>query len=50
MGAYRIGVLLGDDIGPEIVPQAVGVLAAAVETAPDLELGFVNVPIGKAAY
>ena len=50
MGSYRIGVLLGDDIGPEIVPQAVGVLAAAAEKAPDLKLEFVDMPIGKAAY
>jgi 3-isopropylmalate dehydrogenase len=50
MGTYRIGVLLGDDIGPEIVPQAVGVLAAEAETAPDLKLEFVELPIGKAAY
>ncbi len=50
MGSYRIGVLLGDDIGPEIVPQAVGVLAAAAEMAPDLKLEFVDMPIGKAAY
>lgn len=50
MGTYRIGVLLGDDIGPEIVPQAVKVLTAAAETTTGLNLEFVEMPIGKAAY
>ena len=50
MGSYRIGVLLGDDIGPEIVPQAVAVLGAAVESSPGLELQFVDMPIGAYAY
>jgi 3-isopropylmalate dehydrogenase len=50
MASFRIGVLLGDDIGPEIVPQAVAILAAAAETAPGLELQFVEMPIGAHAY
>jgi 3-isopropylmalate dehydrogenase len=50
MGSYRIGVLLGDDIGPEIVPQAVSVLVAAAETSPGLRLEFVDFPVGADAY
>ncbi|MGH7825655.1 MAG: isocitrate/isopropylmalate family dehydrogenase, partial [Candidatus Binatia bacterium] len=50
MGNYRIGVLLGDDIGPEIVPQTVAILTAAVEVSPGLKLEFVDVPIGACAY
>jgi 3-isopropylmalate dehydrogenase len=50
MGSYRIGVLLGDDIGPEIVPQAVAALGAATEITPGLELQFVDMPIGAHAY
>ena len=50
MGTYRIGVLLGDDIGLEIVPQAVAVLTAAAEVTPGLELKFIDIPIGAAAY
>lgn len=50
MGSYRIGVLLGDDIGPEIVPQAVAVLAAAADLTSGLEFHFVDLPIGAAAY
>ena len=50
MGIYRIGVLLGDDIGPEIVPQAVAALASAAEVTPGLELTFVDIPIGAVAY
>ncbi len=50
MGIYRIGVLAGDDIGPEIVPQAVGVLATAAESTPGLSLQFIDAPIGAQAY
>jgi 3-isopropylmalate dehydrogenase len=50
MGSYRIGVLLGDDIGPEIVPQAVAILAAAAENIPGLALQFVDLPVGAHAY
>jgi 3-isopropylmalate dehydrogenase len=50
MGSYRIGVLLGDDIGPEIVPQAVNTLIAAVEIESGLKLQFVDIPIGAQAY
>ena len=50
MGSYRIGVLLGDDIGPEIVPQAVATLAAAAEISSGLQLEFVDFPVGAQAY
>ena len=47
--AYRRGVLLGDDIGPEVVPEAVRVATAAAE-AVGVDLERVDVPIGRAAY
>src|SRR5919108_1723975 len=50
MSSYRIGVLAGDDIGPEIVPQAVATLRAAAENSPGLKLQFVDMPIGAHAY
>src|SRR5215468_6328274 len=50
MGSYRIGVLPGDDIGPEIVPQAVATLAAAAEISSGLQLEFVHFPVGAQAY
>jgi 3-isopropylmalate dehydrogenase len=50
MGSYRIGVLPGDDIGPEIVPQAVFILAAAAEISSGLQLEFVDFPVGADAY
>jgi len=50
MGSYRIGVLLGDDIGPEIVPQAAAILAAAAEISSGLQLEFVDFPVGAQAY
>lgn len=50
MGSYKIGVLLGDDIGPEIVPQAVACLQVAAEVSAGLKLDFIDLPIGAAAY
>ena len=50
MGSYRIGVLLGDDIGPEIVPHAVATMAAAAGNSPELKLQFVDFPVGAHAY
>src|SRR5712692_11343714 len=50
MGNYRIGVLLGDDIGPEIAPQAVATLVAAAENSLGLELQFVDFPVGADAH
>src|SRR5438034_11832146 len=50
MGSYQIGVLLGDDIGPEIVPQPVAALVTAAELLPGLQLQFVEMAIGAQAY
>jgi len=50
MGSYRIGVLPGDDIGPEIVPQAAAIFAAAAEISSGLQLEFVHFPVGAQAY
>jgi 3-isopropylmalate dehydrogenase len=50
MASYSIGVLLGDDIGPEIVPQAVDILRAATDTVPGVKLNFQDFPIGAQAY
>ena len=47
--AYRLGVLLGDDIGPEVVPEAVRVSKAALEAA-GVEVEWIDVPIGWQAY
>lgn len=49
MKRYRIGVLYGDGIGPEIVAAAVRVLDAAMAKAPGLTWDFVNLPMGWAA-
>lgn len=46
----HIGVMLGDDIGPEIVPQAVAVLRAAADREPGLELEFHDWPVGWSSY
>ncbi|MGH2775727.1 MAG: isocitrate/isopropylmalate dehydrogenase family protein [Actinomycetota bacterium] len=47
---FHIGVMLGDDIGPEIVPQAVAVLRSAVSREPGLELEFHDFPVGWSSY
>jgi 3-isopropylmalate dehydrogenase len=47
--AYEIGVLEGDDIGLEVVPEAVRVLQAAAR-AEAVRIDFPKLPIGWAAY
>ena len=42
----KIGVLLGDDIGLEVVPEAVKVMKAAARKA-GLEVQWSDHPIGK---
>ena len=46
----HIGVMLGDDIGPEIVPLAVAVMRAAAEDEPGLTLEFHDWPVGWSSY
>jgi 3-isopropylmalate dehydrogenase len=46
---YRLGVLLGDGIGPEIVPSAVAVLDAAVAAAGIEPVEWVELPLGRTA-
>jgi 3-isopropylmalate dehydrogenase len=50
MASYKLGILKGDDIGLEIVPVAVSVLQAAVEPLPDVEIDWVELPIGYPSY
>lgn len=47
--SYKIGVLPGDDIGPEIVPEAVRVAQAALACSGG-EVDWTDVPIGIAAF
>lgn len=50
MSHYRIGILKGDDIGLEIVPVAVTVLQTAVKKFPEVEIDWVELPIGFPSY
>jgi 3-isopropylmalate dehydrogenase len=50
MAKYRIGVLKGDDIGLEIVPVAVNVLKKAVQKYPDIDVEWVDLPVGYPSY
>ncbi|GAC1653221.1 MAG: isocitrate/isopropylmalate dehydrogenase family protein [Candidatus Dormibacteraceae bacterium] len=47
---YRIGVMTGDDIGLEVVPEAVRVMRAAIAAEGGIEVDFAELPIGRAAY
>src|SRR5690606_14090332 len=44
----RIGVLDGDDIGPEIVPETVKVMSRAAALS-GVEIAWTNLPIGRRA-
>ncbi|SEH03987.1 3-isopropylmalate dehydrogenase [Nonomuraea solani] len=49
MTSYRLGVLEGDGIGPEIVPASVQVLDAALEAAGAPPAAWVDLPLGASA-
>lgn len=50
MSEYRIGILKGDDIGLEIVPVAVQVLRSALEKYKEVNIDWVELPIGYPSY
>lgn len=50
MGNYRLAVLPGDGIGPEIVRQTVRVLEAVQQVVDGLRIDFVPLPVGLSAY
>jgi 3-isopropylmalate dehydrogenase len=45
----KIGILEGDDIGHEVVPETVKVIRAAAEIT-GLAIDWHSIPIGRAAY
>lgn len=50
MGEYRIAVMPGDGIGPEIVAETVRVLTAAAAATPSLHLDFPHYLVGLEAH
>lgn len=50
MGNYRLAVMDGDGIGPEVIESVRTVLQVVNGLEPDLELTQVELPIGLAAY
>ena len=48
-GPHRLGVLLGDGIGPEVVPAAVDVVDAALAAAGAEPVEWVELPVGRSA-
>jgi 3-isopropylmalate dehydrogenase len=49
MPSFRLGVLYGDGIGPEIVPAAMTVVDAAIDAAGLDRVHWVELPLGAAA-
>ena len=49
MSQIKIGVLLGDDIGLEVIPVAVKVMDAAARKA-GLDVNWIDFPIGRAGH
>ncbi len=47
---YKIAVIPGDGIGPEVIREGVKVLSAVAETMPSLELKFTEFPYGAEHY
>ena len=47
--SYRLGVLLGDGIGPEIVPASVRVVDAALAAAGAEPVAWQELPLGASA-
>jgi 3-isopropylmalate dehydrogenase len=50
MGTYRIAVLAGDGIGPEVTKEALKVLLAVEKGVPDLQLHFEEYRVGAHCY
>jgi 3-isopropylmalate dehydrogenase len=50
LGHYRIAVMPGDGIGPEIVREAVRVLESTAGSTPGLQLDFLTRKVGLEAY
>ena len=46
---YRIGILEGDDIGLEVVPECVKVMKAAAAKA-DVQINWLPLPIGRKGH
>lgn len=50
MANYKIGILNGDDIGLEVVPEAVKVLKEAVKPFSNINIEWVELPVGMPSY
>lgn len=50
MKKYRLGIMDGDDIGLEVVPEAVKVMKAALKRQPNTQVEWVPLPIGAPSY
>ncbi len=46
MGSYRIGVLAGDGIGPEITRATLAIVEAALRARPEITIRWQHLPMG----
>lgn len=47
---YKLGILKGDDIGLEVVPAAVQVMRESLAKFPEVQVEWVDLPIGYTSY
>jgi len=50
MAKYKLGILQGDDIGLEIVPETVKVLKEAVKPYAGIDIEWLELPVGMPSY
>ncbi|MFZ5943236.1 MAG: isocitrate/isopropylmalate dehydrogenase family protein [Bacillota bacterium] len=50
MAKYRLGILQGDDIGLEVVPETVKVLKEAVKPYSGIDIEWIELPVGMPSY
>ena len=50
MTTYQLGILKGDDIGLEVVPAAIQVLQTALTAFPDVQVEWMDLPVGYPSY
>ncbi|MFZ7104694.1 MAG: isocitrate/isopropylmalate dehydrogenase family protein [Peptococcaceae bacterium] len=50
MAKYKLGILQGDDIGLEVVPETVKVLKEAVKPFAGIDIEWVELPVGMPSY
>ena len=50
MQTYKIAIVAGDGIGPEVVASGIAIMDAAVGVAGEFAIEYVAAPVGAATY